>query len=374
VSAPGRTAGGGPAARPAPAPTPEVLRLKPYSVAVAGRRGFLRLDFNENTLGPSPRVLERLRAVRPEEIALYPDESEARAAVARRFGLSGGLELVLTSGVDEGIRLLCDCFIRPGERAVLIEPGYPMYRFYATLAGAEVREVVVPEDLSFPLAGLRAAMEEGPRLLLLGDPHNPTGTPVPEGLIEALAAGHPDSVILVDEAYGEFGERSSIGLLERYQNLLVARTFSKAYGLAGLRAGVLIGSREPLSFVARMRSPYAVNALALVALCAALEDEAYVARYVAEVREARALLAQGLGRLGVPVHPSAANFLIARFGEAAPVLRQALRARGILVRDRSDHPLLRGTLRIGVGTREQVAVCLRAIGEALEEARGREKR
>ena len=352
-----------------PEPTPEVQRLEPYTVPAAGRRGLLRLDFNENLSGPSPRVLERLRGLGIEDVALYPDETEARAAAACHFGLGPEQDLVLTSGVDEGIRLLCDCFVRPGERVVLLEPGYPMYRFYATLAGAEIVDVSYGPDLAFPGAALIEAVERGCRLLILGDPNNPTGTPVPDGLVEALAAAHPETMVLADEAYAEFADHTSIPALPLLPNLVVARTFSKAYGLAGLRAGVLLGQRETLSWVGRMRSPYAVNAVALLALAAALQDEEYVASYVAEVREARGALAEGLLELGVATYPSAANFLIARFGADAPAIRQALGRRGVLVRDRSGHPLLRGTLRIGVGTQRQMEDCLREIGEALAEVR-----
>ncbi len=137
--------------------------------------------------------------------------------------------------------------------------------------------------------------------------------------------------------------------------------------MAGLRAGVLLGRRECLSWIARMRSPYAVGSVALLALEAALEDDAYVRRCVAEVREGKAALAGGLAELGVRTWPSAANFLIARFGVRARALREALQRRGILVRDRSDHPTLAGTLRIGVGTPEQVRRTLGAIGEAMRE-------
>lgn len=355
----------------APDPTPEVARLEPYTVPAAGRRDFLRLDFNESLAGPSPRVLERLRHLDADDVSLYPDETAARAAVARRFGLDRqpDLDLVLTSGVDEGIRLLCDCFVRPGEKVVLVEPGYPMCRFYATLAGAEIVSISCGEDLSFPEDGLRAAVAAGCRLLIVANPNNPTGTPAPEGFVEEMAAAFPSTVVLADEAYAEFAGASSIPALGRLPNLVVARTFSKAYGLAGLRAGVLLGSRAALSWVARMHSPYAVNAIALLALTAALEDEEWVTRYVAEVRAARARLAAALGALGIATFPSAASFLVARFGEDAPAIREALRRRGVLVRDRSDHPLLRGTLRIGVGTREQVERFLEALAPALDEAR-----
>jgi histidinol-phosphate aminotransferase len=344
-----------------------VARLEPYAVPSAGRRGFLRLDFNESAAGPSPRVLERLRRLEAEDVALYPDETAAREAVRLRFSLAEGLDLVLTSGVDEGIRLVCDCFLRPGETAVLLEPGYAMYRFYAALAGARLREVTYAADLSFPAAGLREALRGGARLVLIGNPNNPTGTPAPDGLVEDLAASHPRTVVLADEAYVEFGGRSALPSVARLPNLIVARTFSKAYGLAGLRAGVLLGRRETLAWIGRMRSPYAVNAAALAALPAALGDQEHVERYVAEVGAAAARLREGLAALGVAVLPSAANFLIARFGGRAAAVRAALRDRGVLVRDRGEHPLLRGTLRIGIGTRRDADDCLAALRAVLAE-------
>jgi len=352
-----------------------VARLQPYTTPAAGRRGLLRLDFNENLAGPSPHVIERLRRLEAEDVASYPDETRARAAVASWFGLADGCDLVLTSGVDEGIRLLCDCFVRPGERVVLLEPGYAMYRFYATLAGATIVTVPYEPDLSFPETALlerlsRETAGAGCRLLIVGNPNNPTGTPAPEGLIEELAASYPATIVLADEAYAEFAGRSSIAALRRLPNLVVARTFSKAHGLAGLRAGVLLGDRATLSWVARMRSPYAVNAIALLALEAALQDDAYVTRCVEEVRAARDRLAEGLGRLGIFVYPSVANFLVARFGDDAVAIKEELRRRGVLVRDRGDQPLMRGTLRIGVGTGAQAETCLAAVAAALE-ARGR---
>lgn len=360
-----------PGERMAPRPTPEVERLEPYSVPSSGRRGFLRLDFNENLLGPSPKVIARLRAVDPDDVAVYPDETEARAAVARHFGLDGALELVLTSGVDEGIRLVCDAFVSRGDEVVIVEPGYAMYRFYATLAGARITAATSGEDLGFPEQAVRERMAGGARLVILGDPNNPTGTPIPGGVIEDLARAFPGTLILADEAYVDFAERSSLTLLPGHPNLIVARTFSKAYGLAGLRAGLLLARRETMNWIARMRSPYAVSTLALAAVTAALDDSPYVERYVAEVRRARRDLSEGLARLGVETVPSAANFLIARIGDSAGRLREILRGKGVLVRDRSEHRLLKGTIRIGIGTREQTAVCLAAVSAALAEIGGR---
>jgi len=351
----------------APLPVPDVQRLTPYTIQAAGRRGLLRLDFNEHTVGPSPRVIERLAAVTGEDLALYPDESGARAAVARHFGFGQGVDFVLTSGADEGIRLVCDAYLQPGERVAVLDPGYAMYRFYATLAGGDICAIDVEPDLRFPVDRLRAAVDTGLRLLILGDPHNPTGAPVPPGLVAEIGRSRPDTMILLDEAYAEFAGRTALSLLSQLPNLLVARTFSKAYGLAGLRIGFLAAHRDTVAWIARMRSPYAVNALALLAVEAALDDPEWATSYAAEVRASRQALRDGLRRLGVPTHPSEANFVIARFGDAAPLVRERLRARGVLVRDRSGHPLLWGTLRIGVGTRGDTARCLRALTEVLAE-------
>ena len=346
-------------------PVPEVQRLTPYTVQTVGRRGRLRLDFNEHTVGPSPRVLERLAGVTAEDLALYPDESAARVAIAKHFAFGDGVDFVLTAGADEAIRLVCDAWVQPGDRVALLEPGYAMYCFYATLAGGDIRAVQVEQDLGFPVAGMRAEIDRGVRLVMLGDPHNPTGAPVPAGWIAEVASRRSGTLILVDEAYAEFAGRTSLPLLPRLPNLLVARTFSKAYGLAGLRIGLLAGHRDTVAWIARMRSPYAVNALALLAAEAALGDPGWASSYAAEVRASRQGLQEGLLRLGVQSHPSDANFVIARFGDAAPRIRERLRQRGVLVRDRSGHPLLRGTLRIGVGTRDDTARCLEALSQVL---------
>jgi histidinol-phosphate aminotransferase len=349
----------------APVPVADVRRLAPYTVDTAGRRGLLRLDFNEHTIGPSPRVLERLAALTGEDLAVYPDEGPARAAIARHLGLGRDADFVLTSGADEAIRLVCDGFVSARERVLILEPGYAMYRFYATLAGAEIDAVTVEPDLQFPVGGLRTALGRPSRLVILGDPHNPTGVGVPPGLIEEIAAENHGTVVLIDEAYADFAGRTSLPLVSSLPNVLVARTFSKAYGLAGLRMGVLAGHRETITWLARMRSPYAVNAVALAAVEAAVADPAWAASYAEEVRESRVLLREGLDRLGVPSYPSDANFVIARFGDAAPRIRELLRVRGVLVRDRSGHPLLRGTLRIGVGTREDTRRCLEELSSVL---------
>ena len=357
----------------APIPVPEVQRLAPYTVETAGRRGLLRLDFNEHTSGPSPRVLARLSEITAEDLAMYPDESGARAAIRRHFAFDELVDFVLTSGADEAIRLVCDAFVQSGQRVAILDPGYAMYRFYATLAGADIEPSRSSRISAFPSRACGPRSTKASGLSFSAIHTTPQERRFRPGWWPSWHAPAPDVVILVDEAYAEFAGRTALPLLSQLPNVLVARTFSKAYGLAGLRIGCLAGHRETVAWPARMRSPYAVNAVALLAVEAALDDPAWAASYAAEVRSSRETLREGLARLGVPTRPSDANFVIARFGDAAPRIRGLLRARGVLVRDRSGHPLLHGTLRIGVGTHRDTARCLRELEEVLLEIGYRER-
>ena len=179
---------------------------------------------------------------------------------------------------------------------------------------------------------------------------------------------------MIDEAYFEFYGKSSIGLLERFDNLIITRTFSKAYGLAGLRCGYIVSNKEIISLIQKSISPYSVNSVALVCASAALDDESFVRGYVGEVVKNRPILAKELSKLGVKVFPSSANFVVANFGENCGVFYSKLKERGILVRNRTNDPLLKGCLRIGVGTEEQCKRVLKEIERILGEiTKGKDK-
>ena len=337
--------------------------MAPYSPPTAGRAGKLRLDFNENTTGCSPRVIEFLRGhISAEDLAVYPEYGEARPELAAFFGVRPE-ELLLTNGTDEAIQVVLNTYVDDGDEVLLLRPSYAMYRFYAEVAAARIREIPYrAETLEFPLEELLAAIGPATRAVFVATPNNPTGTGVSLDGVEKILAQAPGAAVMIDEAYYEFCGVTALPLLARYPNLLVSRTFSKVYGMAAMRLGCLFSQAANIAYLRKAQSPYSVNALAALATRAAIRDRDYIARYVEEALAARALLCRELDRLKIRYYPSQANFVLVHFGARAIEICDRLREAGVLVRDRSYE--LPGCVRITVGTREQIR-CLTAF---LEEA------
>jgi histidinol-phosphate aminotransferase len=336
-----------------PEPREAVRKMAPYSPPTAGRADKLRLDFNENTVGCSPRVIEFLRErLTASQLSIYPEYVDAMNDLAAFFGVSTG-EFTLTNGTDEAIQLLVNTYIEPGDEAVLLKPSYAMYRFYAEVAGANIRSVEYRKrDLAFPLDALLDALRPETRVVMLANPNNPTGTGTGlDGLRKILDAA-PGAAVLIDEAYFEFSGVTALGCIREYPNLFVSRTFSKVYGMAAMRCGCLFSCAENVKWLRKAQSPYSVNALAALAARAAIQDREYVSHYVAEVLAARQLACEGLHKLGIQFFPSQANFILFQAGDRAIPIRDALRERGLLVRDRSYE--IPGCVRVTIGTRAQI--------------------
>jgi histidinol-phosphate aminotransferase len=354
-----------PARTRAPEPRAGVRRIKEYHPPVAGRDG-LRLDFNENTVACSPRVLEALRAVTASELARYPERGAVEAMVAHNLRVKPA-QVLLTNGVDEAIHVLCQAFLDRGDAMLLPVPTYSMYEVYATAAEAQVHAVPAGADFRFPLERILDAVHARTRLIAIANPNSPTGATVARANILEVAARAPHSIVLVDEAYFHFFGETVIDLIGKVPNLVIARTFSKAYGLAGLRLGALIAAEETMQWLRRVISPYSVNQLALACLPAALGDAEYLAWYVDEVKAARAALSTWLHALGVEHWPSQANFLLTRIGPLHAAFVAAMRARGVLTRDRSADPGCDGLVRITLGTPQQMEPAHGAIAASLKE-------
>lgn len=343
-------------------PRPAVLSMAPYSPPTAGRAEKLRLDFNENTVGCSPRVIAALRQFVDEgSLAVYPEYGQAKPAIARYFRVPPE-HFIFTNGTDEAIQVFVNTYVDDGQEVVLLKPSYAMYRFYAQVAGAKLREVEYPwPGMEFPLEAVLDAITAETRAVILANPNNPTGTGVGLLGIERILHRARKAVVLVDEAYYEFSGVTALSEIERVPNLFVSRTFSKVFGMAAMRLGCLFSHPANIEFLHKAQSPYSVNTLAVLAAQAALTDPTYVENYVAEVLAARELLCIGLEKLRIAYVPSSANFVLARFGTRAIEVRDALRGQGILVRDRSyEAP---GCVRITVGTREQTRRLLAAVEE-----------
>jgi len=349
-------------------PRDAVRTLPSYHPPLAGREG-LRLDFNENTVGCSPRVLERLRNLSLEDLARYPEREPIEATVAQFLGVAPA-ELLLTNGVDEAIHLLCETYLEPGDEALIVVPTYSMYRIYMMAAGAEVISVPAGKDFQFPANELRNHITDRTRLIAVANPNNPTGTLTPPEQLLQLARSVPKAAVLIDEAYFEFCGQTLLSRRSESPNIFVARTFSKAYGLAGLRIGVLIGDPEQMRAIRRVSSPYNVNAVALACLPEALADQPYIQNYVDEVLQSRAVLERALQSHGLTFWRSQANFVLARVGmtpAAAKTFVECMRRRTILVRDRSADHGCEGCVRFTLGPREHTDRLLSALQETIAE-------
>lgn len=354
-----------------PEPSACVRRMKEYHPPLGDRSG-LRLDFNENTFACSPRVLDALAKISRGDLTRYPEREPVERRVAEHLGLRPS-QVLLTNGVDEAIHVLCQTYLDAGCEMLLPVPTYSMYEVYASGTAARVVSVPAGEGFRFPLAALLSAITPATRLIAIANPNSPTGQSVRrEELLQVVEAA-PQAAVLVDEAYFHFFGETVLDLVGRVPNVVVARTFSKAYGLAGLRLGVLAAEEDAMRWMRRAISPYSVNSVALACLAAALEDEDYVRWYCSEVLASRAAFEAALQGLNVPYWPSQANFVLVNIGQEHRAFVEAMRTRGVLVRDRSTDPGCDGCVRITLGTQEQTERAVTAMRESLEETGWTEK-
>lgn len=342
-----------------------VLAMPEYHPPLAGRDA-LRLDFNENTLAASPKVIERLKQTTAEGLTKYPEREGVEKIVAAHFGLQPE-QVVLTNGVDEAIHLLCAAFLEEEDEALIQTPTFFMYEVSAGMMTAHVKKVQADASLEFPYERFLTGITPQTKLIMVASPNNPTGTVVSREHLLGICAAAPHAVVMVDEAYFHFFGETVMEDVGRVPNLVVARTFSKAYGLANLRIGMLAGDAELMKYVRKVSSPYNVNGVALDCLPVALADDAYVQWYAEQVHAGRARMMDGLRALGVDFFPSHANFVLMKIGAKHAELVTAMRAHGVLLRDRSTDPGCDGFVRITIGVDEHVTRGLAALKASLTE-------
>lgn len=343
-------------------PRVAVERMAPYSPPTSGRAGKLRLDFNENTVGCSPRVIELLtQKLNAEALTIYPEYEATRTALADYFQVPES-QFLLSNGTDEAIQVLVNTYVDDGDEVIILHPSYAMYRFYSEVAGARIIALDYrPADLSFPIDELLAAITPRTRAILISNPNNPTGTAIGVGPIVQILEHAPYAAVLLDEAYYEFCGVTGLRLIEQYPNLFVSRTFSKAFGMAALRVGCLFSQPDNIRYAHKAQSPYSVNLFAAIAVRAAVEDTRYLNHYVEQSLAARGNLYAGFAARGIHAYPSQANFVLFRAGERAISVRDGLRDRGVLVRDRSYE--IAGCVRVTAGTPAQVERFFAALDE-----------
>ncbi len=346
-------------------PNLAVKNMRPYSPPSQGRADKMRLDFNENTVGCSPQVIDAIRKLTDSNvISMYPEYSQAQNKIAKFFGV-GTEQMVFTNGTDEAISLLVDTFIEPGGELIVMSPSYAMYRFYGELGRAKIVEVEydAKRQLVFEVEKLLVAINQNTAAIFLANPNNPTGTAISRHQIIKILTAAPHAVVLIDEAYVEFADVSALDLINEFPNLFVSRTFSKAYGMAGIRFGCLFSDAKNIEWVQKAQSPYSVNAVAVVAACAAIEDSAYLSRYVTEVRECRNFVEAEFDRLSIKYFKSSGNFLLFDVGHRAKEIRDQLALSRVLIRDRSYE--ISGCLRVTIGTKKQMTVFIQELERVL---------
>jgi histidinol-phosphate aminotransferase len=349
-------------------PRASIAGLRPYHSPILSRDG-LSLDLNESMAGCSPRVLARLRSLSAAEVSLYPQRKVGERMVANFLGATPE-QVLLTNGMDEAISLLFATYLGPGDELLFADPTFVIYPMLGESLGAQVVRVRSGEDLALPVADLLARISARTRVIVIANPNNPTGLAAAAADLVKIADAAPDAAVLIDEAYFDFCGETLIGELARHPNLFVARTFSKVYGLAGLRLGVLTGATDQMSYLRRSGLPFNVNSAVLACLEEALADQEFVRNHIAQVEQGREQLAQLFDDLGLRHWPSQTNFVLVRVGAKVKAFVESMQRRGIVVRDSSANPGCEGCVRITVATPQQMVGVLQAIREAIAETRG----
>lgn len=344
--------------------SPIVARLSPYVPGEQPRRGdMLKLNTNENPYGPSPRALAAITAATTERLRLYPDprSTTLRSVIAGRYGVAPD-QVFVGNGSDEVLAHTFLGLLKQDGKLLFPDVTYSFYPVYCGLYGIAFE--AVPLD-----AAMRVRVEDYQRAagaVILPNPNAPTGIALPRAAIAALAEAVPDRILVIDEAYVDFGAESAVPLIADHANLLVIQTLSKSRALAGLRVGFAIGHRPLIEALERIKdsfNSYPLDQLALAGAAAAIEDDAWFAATCARIVETRTSLTASLHERGFEVLPSQANFVFCRrVGQDGAMLAAALRDRGVLVRHFSQ-PRIRDYLRITVGTPAQCDQLLSVLDE-----------
>ncbi len=321
----------------------------------------LKLNTNENPYPPSPNVFHALQNIDPEWLRRYPNPN----AIALCQAASDVFEIppdwiTVGNGSDELISLIVRTFVEPGETVVYPMPTYVLYRTVAQLQDTQPIEVAYSENFDFPLQNL---IEAQGKVTFIAAPNSPTGNAVPLDQLEALATAL-SGLLVIDEAYVDFTDVNALPLLQKHQNIIILRTLSKSYSLAGLRLGLAIAPPTLIANLKQVKDSYAVDAIAALLGAAAIRDQAYKNLNVEKILRSRTILQQNLIELGFQVWPSEANFLLVKppRGEALE-LQQAIKERGVLIRY-FNLPGVSDKLRITVGTDEQNEFLCHLLKEA----------
>lgn len=324
------------------------METNTYKIQNRNRKKYIRMDMNESNWGPSEKVLEAIRSVEPEDISVYPEYNKLETDLCKKLMIEKE-NLLLGNGSDEIISWIANAFLDEDFEVILPVPTFTIYRQYCNLRNASVREVEYNKDLSYPLDKVLSAVNEKTKMILVVNPNNPTGTTLDEAGLIRLLKNSENALVLLDEAYCQYAEFSNYDLFRKFPNLIVLQTFSKIFGMAGLRLGYAISSRENLDRLKLYRQPFSVNSLAVKAAEAVLQEPEFSDDIARKVKLEKQKLIGKLTELGFQVRDSDTNFVLVKTGLWTDEYYRALKRNGILVKNLKDYPLLQKYIRISVG-------------------------
>ena len=336
----------------------------PYPVPSYTRKDKLRFDLNESNFGCSPKVLRAIKSASKLDLLMYPDYEKLNTKIAEEYNVLPS-NILLTNGGDDAIRSITDTFVDKKEEVLLPVPTYSMFALYAKLSGAKIKEVVYNKDFSFPINKVLKGITHRTKMVVVVNPASPLGTTITKQELVDILEKAKNSIVLLDETYHHFSGKSMAHLVKEYDNLVVIQSFSKVYGLAGLRIGFIIADQEILKEISKVAFPYAATSLAVSAAIAAMHDEDYTEKVIAQIETEKKFLCSELKGIAEKVHNTDTNFIIAKFGKSSDELHEKLEDRGILVRNIGNLPLMKGYLRISPGLRKENITLVKAINDLM---------
>ena len=358
------------------AANPYIYKIKPY---VPGRpinevrrelglKSVIKLASNENPYPPSPKVLAAM-GLAAREVNRYPDGGcfLLRRTLARKLTIDDD-QLIFGNGSDEIICLAVKAFAAKGDEVVIAKPSFLIYEIASTLSGARLHQVPL-KDFRYDLEAMRAKVNARTRIIFIGNPDNPAGTYITHAQAEDFLRSVPKStLVFFDEAYFEYVRAKdypdTLSLMKKYPNVMTARTFSKMYGLAGLRVGYGIASREIIDILNRLREPFNVNSVAQAAAVAALGDEVYYRHIAKDVEEQRQYLYRSLQSMDIAFEVSFTNFILVHVGGDSSQVAGALLKKGVIIRDMAAWGL-KGYIRVSIGSASENKRFIKSLGEIL---------
>lgn len=330
-------------------PRKELIGLNTYEIASYPPNWDMKLDSNENYIGPSTSVIRTIMNIRPEQISQYPYYGSLYDTLSETYGVNKS-NIVITNGADEALCAVINTYLTKEDSVVTVSPSFSMPKIYTAITGAEYIEVPYKEKWIYPFEAITNAVSDNTKIILITTPNNPTGDIVPLEEIIELLKKFPDKAVVVDETYASYAGVSNICLTAKYDNLIVVKSFSKDYALAGLRLGCIVSNKANIDNIKRVLHPYNVNSIAVAAANAAINDKKYIKLVKDEITKSKKYLYDEIKKLGFMPYDSYANFILADFGNLCELIYDKLKSNRICVKSFDKSNVLCNCLRITVPT------------------------